>query len=293
MGDARLREIRRILLGVLVLNLAVAAAKAAWGLHAGSLALTSDAIHSVLDATSNLVGLAALRLAARPPDQEHPYGHGKIEIVTAMFVGVAIAATALRFGWSAIEALVGGARPPSTSATGYAIVLSTLGVNGFVAAWEHRRGRALGSHFLVADSMHTASDVLVTIAVLGSMVATELGVTWADPVTALVVVAIIARVAWRIIRSNVGVLLDEAAVPADQVIAIASAIPGVRGVHRVRSRGVGGTARLDLHVQVDGAMPVSDAHALAHAVEDRLRAELALSDVTIHVEPEGDPEDPL
>ncbi len=290
----RFREVRRVILGVLVLNLLVAAAKAAWGLWSGSLALTSDAIHSSLDASSNLIGLAALRIASRPPDAEHPYGHGNVEVVTAALVGLVIAATGLRFGWSAIEALAHGADPPETSLTGYAVVGLTLVVNTVVALWEHRRGRALGSHFLMADAMHTASDVLVTLAVLASLILTDLGLRWADPVATLIVVAIIGHVAWRILRDNLGVLLDHAVVPADQVVSIATAVPGVRDAHRVRSRGVAGAIRLDLHLQVDGEMSVSAAHAIAHQVEDRLRAELpAVSDVTIHVEPDDDPPDPL
>jgi cation diffusion facilitator family transporter len=294
MVDDRFREVRRVILGVLLLNLLVAGAKAVWGLWAGSLALTSDAIHSSLDASSNLIGLAALRIATRPPDDEHPYGHGNVEVVTAALVGVVIAATALRFGWSAIEALAYGAPPPITTATTYAVVVMTLAVNTVVALWENRRGRALGSHFLVADAMHTASDVLVTLAVLASLILTDLGLHWADPVATLIVVVIIGRVAWRILRDNLGVLLDHAMVPAERVVTIATAVPGVRDAHRVRSRGVAGAIRLDLHLQVDGEMSVAAAHALAHQVEDRLRAELpAVSDVTIHVEPDDDPPDPL
>lgn len=297
MGEARAthhRDVRRVVLLTLTLNVVVAVTKAIWGLATGSLAITSDAAHSALDATSNLFGLIALRMAAQRPDAEHPYGHGKIEIVTSAVVGLAIGATAVRFGWSAVDALIHGAPAPRTPDVGFAIVGGTLVLNVIVAWWEHRRGRALGSHFLQADAMHTASDVLVTVAVLGSMAAARAGVAWADPVAALAVVAIILRVAWRILADNLGILIDRAGVPAQEVVAVASAVPGVRGCHRVRSRGHAGAVLLDLHLEVDGALTVAAAHALSHEVEDRLLARFPdLADVTIHVEPDGDAPEPL
>jgi cation diffusion facilitator family transporter len=167
-------------------------------------------------------------------------------------------------------------------------------VNLFVALYEHRAGRRLGSPFLVADAAHTASDVVVTIGVLISLGVARAGVAWADPVAALVVTVVIGRVAYKILVENFGVLLDQAALSVDDVRAIALAVPGVADCHRIRSRGAGGTVHLDLHLQVDGGLPLARAHEIAHDVEDRLRAGLpGLVDVTIHVEPEGDAEDPL
>jgi divalent metal cation (Fe/Co/Zn/Cd) transporter len=241
--------VRRVVLLTLGLNLLVAAVKGAYAAYSGSLAVASDAIHSVLDGSSNLVGLIALRLAAHPADDRHPYGHRKIEILAAAGIGLSIAGATIAFAWRATAALL-------------------------------------------ADAAHTASDVLVTLGVLASLVAVRAGVPWADPVAALGVTVVIGRVALRIIGDNLDILLDRAALPAEEVRQVALATPGVLAAHRVRSRGAPGHYLLDLHIHVDGALSLTAAHALSHAVEARLRERFSgLDDVTIHVEPAGDAED--
>ena len=286
--------IQRVVVHILWLNLAVAAAKAVYGFWSGSLAVASDAIHSLLDAASNVIGLVALRLAASPPDSDHPYGHRKIEILAAALIGVLIVAGSVRFAWSAIDALAVGRKPPIVTVAGFVVMGGTLVVNLFVATFEARRGRQLRSPFLLADAGHTASDVAVTIAVVLSLVATRSGVTWADPVAALVVLVVIAHVAWRILSSNVGILLDRAVIDAAKVSAVVAGIKGVAGCHRVRSRGVEGAVHLDLHLLVDGDLPLKSAHEISHGVEEKLRAAFpGVVDVTIHIEPEGEPEEEL
>jgi cation diffusion facilitator family transporter len=293
-ADGNGPAVRRVVLIILVLNLLVAAAKGVYAALSGSLAVATDAIHSALDASSNIVGMIALRMAQSPPDEGHPYGHRKVEILATVAIGVAIGVAAFRFASSAVVALWEGRPSPTATTLGFAVILGTLVTNIFVAVYEHRRGRQLQSSFLVADAMHTASDVAVTIAVLISMVAARAGVTWADPVAALVVTLVIARVAWSILSANLGILLDRAALPAEEIRAVALATPGVVGCHRVRSRGANGAYELDLHVQVDGAISLAAAHAISHAVEARLKETFEhLNDVTIHIEPDDDVEEPI
>lgn len=294
MADRRAREVQRVLVTILWLNLLVAAAKAAYGYVSGSLAVASDAAHSLLDGAGNVVGLVALRLAASPPDEGHPYGHRKIEILAATLIGIVIAVGSVRFGWAAVTALLGGHAAPAVGSAGFVVMGSTLVVNLVVATYEHRRGRALGSPLLVADAAHTASDVLVTLAVLGSLVGARAGAGWADPVGALVVIVVIARVAWRILYDNLGLLLDRALLDPGRVRDAVLSVPGVVSCHRVRSRGSEGAVHLDLHLLVDGDRPLREAHDVSHAVEDRLRATFpGLVDVTIHIEPHDEPEEGL
>jgi cation diffusion facilitator family transporter len=284
--------VQRVVRATLALNLLVAVAKGVYAAWSGSLAVATDAVHSLLDASSNVVGLVALRAASHPPDPDHPYGHRKIEILAAAGIGVLIGGATFQFAWRAVEALVQGRPLPATSGAGFAIMGGTLVVNVIVATWEHRRGRALGSHFLMADAAHTASDVVVTLAVIGSLGAAHAGWAWADPVAALGVTAVIGRVAWRILRENLAVLIDRAVLDAAAVRAEVMAVPGVAACHRVRSRGVPGHVHLDLHLHVDGGMTLAYAHAISHQVEARLKARFSgLHDVTIHVEPEGDAEE--
>jgi cation diffusion facilitator family transporter len=288
------RAVQRVVIQILVLNLAVAGAKALYGYLSGSLAVASDAIHSLTDAASNVIGMFVLRMAQKSPDEDHPYGHRKMEIVGAAFIGILIAASSLRFGWSAIQALMTDAPPPRVTAAGFAVMGGSLLVNLFVALYEHRRGKQLGSAFLVADAAHTASDVWVTVAVIGSLVLTVLRVPRADPLVALGVLVVIAVVSWRILAANLGVLVDRVQLDAARVKDAAMAVVGVMGVHRVRSRGVDGAAHLDLHLQVDGGMSVRDAHGISHQVEDALRQAFpGVIDVTIHIEPDEEPEEGL
>jgi cation diffusion facilitator family transporter len=288
------RAVQRVVVAILVLNLVVAGAKAAYGAISGSLAVTSDALHSILDAASNVGALVVLRIAAAPPDAGHPYGHRKVEILAAAMVGILISAAALRFAWSAVEALVSGRAPPEVTGFGMVVMGATLAVNVVVAVYEHRRGKELGSAFLVADAAHTASDVLVTVGVIAALGLTTLGVARADAIAALLVMAVIARVAWKILAANVGVLVDRAMIPWEQVKQAAMAVPGVVGCHRVRTRGPEGAVQLDLHLLLDGGLPLRDAHGISHQVEARIRERFPeVVDVTIHIEPEDEEDEGL
>ncbi|MCK6545033.1 cation diffusion facilitator family transporter [Myxococcota bacterium] len=286
------RRVERVVLQILVLNIAVAAAKGVYGWMSGSLAVASDALHSGLDAASNIVGFVALRLAARPPDDDHPYGHEKVEIVAAAVIGFVIAGGAVNFGIEAAKALIEGRPPPEVGAGGFVVMLGTLAVNLFVAWWERKKGRALDSPFLVADAAHTGSDVLVTIGVIIALIGAHFGITWADPVASLVVLAVVATVGVRIIRENVDVLIDRVALDAAELRTVALAVPGVLGCHRVRSRGIGGLLRVDLHVVLDGQITLERAHEITHEVETRIQARYPnAQDVVIHTEPSSAPED--
>jgi cation diffusion facilitator family transporter len=293
-GDERKHAVKRVLVIVMVLNLVVAFAKAAYGVWAGSLVIAADALHSFIDAAANVAGLVALRWADAPADRGHPYGHHKIEIAAAAGIGVLLALGALEFGRSAVDALLHGRPPPATSAIGFVVIIGTWVINLFVATYEHRRAVRLDSAYLAADAMHTASDLAVTAAVLIAFTAISFGVEWADPVGALLVMVVIVRVTWRVLGENLSVLIDRAPIDPERVRAVVMAVPGASGCHLVRSHGIARAAYVDLHLQVDGALSLHDAHALSHRVEDALRRELLeVVDVTIHVEPAGDPAEAL
>jgi cation diffusion facilitator family transporter len=286
---ARSQAVLRVVRVEFTLNVLLAAVKAAYGFWSGSLVVATDAVHSLLDAGSNVIAVCALRAADAPPDEGHPYGHRKYEIIAAAAVGVVIAVGVFKFGWAALQALVTGQRAIATPPVGFVVVGGTWVVNIFVAWWEAKKGRELNSAFLLADAGHTASDVIVTGAVMASLTAAYYGAGWADPVGALFVLILVAGVAWQILKRNVDILVDSAAVDADRVHTVALAVPGVAGCHRVRSRGTELHAHLDLHLLIDGDIPLRAAHDIAHRVEDDLRREFPeIRDVTIHMEPDDD-----
>jgi cation diffusion facilitator family transporter len=290
----RARAVRRVLLAILGLNLVVFAAKAAYGLWSHSLAISSDAMHSLADAGANVIGLVVLHFAEAPPDDQHPYGHKKLEMVAAAAIGVTVAVAALRFAWDAVEALISGRPAPHTSLLGFVVIGGTWLINLVVAAYEARRARDLDSAFLAADAAHTASDLIVTAGVAVSFTAAFFGLDWADPVGALLIIVFIGRISWRILSANLTVLVDRVVVDPDRVRDVARSVEGVEDCHRVRSRGTEGAAQVDLHLLLDGEISLREAHETAHRVEAELRRRIpAIIDVTIHMEPADDPEEGL
>lgn len=283
---ARLRAVRRVFVITLFLNAAVALAKAGYGWFSHSLSLGSDSLHSVMDASGNVLALLGLHWSAAPADARHPYGRRKIEILFALGIGVLIVIGMFELASAAVRSLRGHAEPPNVGNAGFVLVLATIAVNVFVTRYEAHKARELGSALLRADARHTQSDIYASLAVVASFVAVRAGVTWADGVAALVVVALVSHVAWDVFHENVPILIDRAVLDAEAVATVARAVPGVKDVHHVRSRGLRHAVELDLHLQVSGETPVREAHALGLRVEGQLRLKFPeVSDVIIHVEP--------
>lgn len=286
---ARTTAIRRVLLVILLLNWAVAIAKAVAGWLGGSVAMLADAAHSGFDGSSNLVGLVAVTLAAQAPDREHPYGHARFEVLGAVAIGGFLALVVVGIVQGAIERLRTPA-PSEITALQFGALLATLAVNVGVARYERRRGEELRSAVLVADAAHTASDVVATLVVLVGLVCTRLGVSWADPVIALALAVYVGWVALHLVLGAGNVLADRAALDPEEVIRVASAVPGVLDAHDVRTRGPDGAVFADLKVHVDPGMSVRAAHDVATAVEVALRAAFpGVVDIVVHVEPGGVP----
>jgi cation diffusion facilitator family transporter len=283
---ARLRAVRRVFVITLFLNASVALAKAGYGWLSHSLSLGSDSLHSILDASSNVLALLGLHWSSAPADTRHPYGRRKIEILVALGIGVLIVLGMFEVATAAVRSLRGNAQPPTIGNAGFVLVLTTIAVNVFVTRYEARKARELGSALLRADARHTQSDIYASLAVVASFVAVRAGITWADGAAALVVVALVSHVAWDVFHENVPILIDRAMLDAEAVTAVARAVPGVTDVHRVRSRGLRHAVELDLHLQVSGDLPVREAHAIGREVEAQLRVKFPeVSDVIIHVEP--------
>lgn len=290
----RAQKTAQVLATILALNLLVAVAKALYGGLSGSLAVSSDALHSLLDGISNVVGLVAIGYARRPPDANHPYGYAKAEVIASVAIGVVIAVGALEFGVSAADRLLRQPEMPQVTAVGVGVLLATLAVNLFVSMYEARAARRLRSPILAADAAHTGVDVLVTVVVLASQGAVYWGWGWADPVASLIVLAAILRVAMHIVRDNTETLLDRAALDPHEVRSVVLSVSRVQGCHRIRSRGPEDAIQLDLHLTADRDMTLGAAHALSHQVEEKLRDSYrGLCDVTIHIEPHDDAEEPL
>ena len=285
----RLGRIRFVLWVVLALNIAVALAKLAWGVVSGSVAMQADGFHSLFDGTSNVVGLIGMRLAGRPADRDHPYGHGKYETYASAAIGAMLVFAAYRVGTTAVKRLLGEGPAPTVTAMSFAIMIGTLSVNLFVTWWERREGKKLGSAILVADASHTASDALVSIGVMVGLVFVRLGYPKADAITALLVTVAIAYTAWNVFKEASVTLSDASRLPASDICAVVLAVPGVLGCHTVRTRGSEAEVYVDMHVQVDPSRTVSDGHAIAEQAERAVADHFeSVVDVIAHLEPLDD-----
>jgi cation diffusion facilitator family transporter len=279
--------VRRVLIGLLGANLAVVAAKAYIGVVSGSLAVWGDALHSSVDSLYNVLGLIVVRVAAREPDEDHPYGHGKFETLGALAIVVFLSITCFELIRNAVQTLLGGGHTIVVTDLGLVVLLATLAINVFVAWYENRRGHELSSELLIADAAHTRTDVFITIGVLIGVLFARRGATWVDPAVAIVVAALIVRVAYQIFSRTVPVLVDERAIPERAIRHAAQEIAGVKSAYGIRSRGGHGTGvrYAEVTIAVDRDANVEAAHAIADQVEERLKRDLELSAVTVHVEP--------
>lgn len=281
----RASSVRKVLLITLLLNILVSLSKVLYGLAVESVAITSDGFHSMFDGVSNVAGLIAVYIAANPPDEKHPYGHRKYETVFTIFIGVLMLFTCLEILKEAYASFV-GERRTTLGLASFAVMLGTLAVNIFVATYEKRMGNNLQSEFLIADAKHTLSDIYVTSGVLLSLPFVMMGYSFVDPLVGIVVGVMVARVGFTIIRDSANSLADTRAVCPVAIMGICKGVDGVVDCHKVRTRGTAGHIFVDLHIQVLPAMPIADAHTIAHRVETLIKAELPdVADVVVHVEP--------
>jgi len=283
-AQAKAASVKRVLAGVLVLNVAVACAKLLVGGLIHSISMVADGFHSLTDSASNVVGLIGIAWAAAPPDEDHPYGHWKYETFAALLIGGLLAMTAWEILRSCLARLTGGGEP-EVEPVAFVVMGVTMLVNIVVATYEHRKGIELGSDLLRADAAHTRSDVFVSMAVIASLIAARYGYPELDIVAALVITFMIARAALQILRRSAERLTDVAAAPSARVREVALSVPGVISVHKIRSRSGPAGAHADLHIQVAPDMRLDEAHEIGHRVADRLSEELGLEDVVTHVEP--------
>ena len=286
-SDASLRaqDIRVVLLRVLALNLLVAGAKLIYGIATGAISMVADGIHSAMDSSSNVIGLVGTAVAARPPDPGHPYGHRKFEVIAALGITFLLFLACYEILTGAVERIMTGS-PPEVTAWSFAIMIGTIVINLFVTVYEQRRGRWLASPILIADSLHTRSDIYASLAVLVGLAGVKFGWPILDPVAAIVVVGLIARAGYRIVTSSLDVLADAVVYSPHEISATAMRVPGVLDCHDVRTRGLPDHVHLDFHLTIAPETPTSESHAIAHRVIEAIRQRFpGIQDVTPHVEP--------
>jgi len=291
---ARAESSARLVLRGIGLNALLAAVKLAGGILGHTYALVADAAESMLDILSSILVWAGFRVAAQPPDQNHPYGHGKAEPLAGLAVSGFIFAMAGWVAWHAVQEI----RTPHQGPAWWTLLV----LAGVIVAktWFSRRlrmkGEEVGSTTLGIEAMHHWSDAITSgAAFAGISIALWGGAGWetADDWAALFGCAIIAFNGFSMFTKALGDVMDAAAPQnfANEVRALALAVPGVRALDKVRMRKSGLSHLVDIQVRVDGHLTVREGHDIAHAVKDALLASAPhrISDVTVHIEPARDP----
>jgi cation diffusion facilitator family transporter len=284
--------VRRTLIVVLVLNAVVAFVKVVVGIRTGALTVLGAALESGLDMLNNVIGVMLVGVAARAPDEDHPYGHDKFETLGAIGIVGFLSISCfelLREGITSLATMRSKPTHHEIAAIDVGIIALTLAVNAFVVSYERRRGKELDSAFLMADAAHTGSDILVTLLALASLALSRLGWEWLDAILAISVALITAWSGFQILRQSIPILVDERAIDADEIRFLVLSIPDVRDVRNVRSRSTAsGQLFAEVTIAVPGSMLVDQSHRLADEVENAIEREFGASQVTVHIEPAED-----
>ena len=267
------------------MNLAVAGAKLVFGYATGAVSIISDGYHSLADGASNVMGLIGLRIAGKPPDADHPYGHRKFETLAAAGIFVFLLLVVIEVVETAVTRLRTGTAPQVTVYS-YAVMAVSVAVNLWVVRYESGEGRRLHSELLIADAAHTRSDVWTSVAVLISLAAVRLGYPTFDALGAILVAGFIARTGYQIGMETSGILADRVVLDEAQIRGVVMSVPDVLGCHQIRTRGTYDHTFLDLHVWFAQDTTLFEAHRLSHVVKDRLMETFPqIADAIIHIEP--------
>ena len=280
---------RRAAVWGLTVSLGLGAAKLAGGLMGGSVALVSDAAHSLVDAVISTVLLFALKIAQRPADPEHPYGHGRVESLAGQAVAIVLIVLAIGIGWTAIQ----GLSRPYVAPEAFTLVIAAGGsaLQELLYRSTSRVARESGSAALLAMAWDYRLDALGSVAVLFGVAAARWGGPawhWADHAAAIAVASTIFWVGAGLLWENMQGLMDRQAGPdlLGSVRREALEVAGVRDVEKLRVRKAGLEYLVDIHVEVDPHLTVREGHIIAHRVKARLICELrSVRDVLVHIEP--------
>lgn len=277
-------------IGSVVVSVVVLAIKGSAYWVTGSVALLSDALESIINVATAVTALVAVQVSQRPADANHPYGHSKIEYLSAVIEGVLIVGAAVAILWEAAQAYQ-APRPLDQPFTGLAISTVATLLNLVWSAVLQRRGRALGSPALVADGRHLQTDVVTSVGVIVGVVLVFLtGRLVLDPTIAALVALHVLWSGWQVMKESVGGLMDEA-VPEDVLARIRALIAcnaeGAIEAHDIKSRAAGNQTFVEFHLVVPGSMNVSDAHDICDRIERVLRTEIPNTSTSIHVEPDN------
>ena len=295
-GEAEIRKkkIYRVTFIGFAVNLLLAGIKLAAGILGRSGAMVADAVHSFSDMATDVVVIAFAKISAKPKDEGHDYGHGKYETLATIIISLALAAVGtgiLVNSIGAIRVVVDGGLLPRPGTVALLAAAVSIVVKEILYRYTVREGRRVSSPSMIANAWHHRSDALSSLGTLAGIgCAYFLGDKWriADPIASLVVAVFIFKIAFDLIRTGLDELLERS-LPEDveeEILRVVAANPEVREPHNLRTRRIGASIAVEVHVRVDGAMSVCRSHELTEDIERRLRARFGEGTmIAIHVEP--------
>ena len=292
--EQRTQQIYRVTLLGMFVNMVLFVFKLVAGILGRSGAMVADAVHSASDFATDVVVLAFVRISAKPRDDDHHWGHGKYETLASLIIGVALFAVGVEIlidSAEKIAAVVRGEVLPRPGVVAVVAAMVSIMVKEALYQWTARVGRRMSSPSVVANAWHHRSDALSSVgALLGIGVAYLLGEEWriADPIAAVVVAALIVKVAIELCRTALAELLEKS-LPKEveaEILSIISAVPEVHKPHNLRTRRIGADIAIEVHVRVEGSMSVYDSHEISRTIERALRERFGVGTaVVVHVEP--------
>ncbi|WP_136255768.1 cation diffusion facilitator family transporter [Onishia niordana] len=292
---AHTREAHRVTLIGAGIDFVVGVFKLVAGLLVGSAALVADGIHSFSDILTDVFVIGATHFGRQAPDRGHPYGHGRIETLATLWLGSILIFVAGAIAWGSLERLFSGTPVLAPGPWAIGIAVLALLAKEWIFRYTLKVAKKVGSKLLEANAWHSRSDALSTVVVLVGLLGAQFGAGWLDGVAAVVVAIMVGKIGGELLWEASQELIDTALPEAEQqkMHHTARQVPGVRGVHDLRTRTVGGHVLLDLHLVVRPRVTVSEAHEVGNEVCRRLyQAFPKLSDVTFHIDPEDDQDAP-
>lgn len=285
-NNTNYKKVKFVLWIILFANLGVAITKIVVGYLINSASLSTDGVHSLSDGLSNVVGLIGITIASIPVDKEHPYGHKKSEIIASLFIGGMLLFLGLKTLFAGFSRFINPSELNITLISLISLIL-TICINIFVTIYERRKGEEYKSFILISDSIHTKSDIFISVGVLVSLIGIELGLPQIiDPVISIVISSLILRSSYEIFKESIGILLDKAVVGEEKIIEILNSFSEVKNIHKIRSRGSANDMYVDMHIMINANTTTEEAHSLSHNIEREIKNKINSDcQVIIHVEP--------
>ena len=283
------KYVRKVTWIGLLVNLFLSGLKFAAGFYGRSQALVADAIHSLTNTTTDIAVIAGSHYWDRPPDEDHPYGHRRLETLVGVFIGIMLAAAGAGIGWKAISTL----HEKHVSHPGWIAVLAafvSIVTKEILYRWTASAGNRVKSPALAANAWHHRTDAISSVPVLVAVGGAKVFPSWAflDHVGAAVVSIFILHAAWKIVWPGISELIDVGAPKEIQkhIYKVALKNNRVKEVHKIRTRYISTSIQVDMHIVVDGEISVRQGHDIADDVRDSIIDEIAeVVDVVVHVDP--------